>query len=125
LGVVMLRVAPGGAASGVGGGGVVAVEAGGVLYLYGPYKVGGRHPAPSIESFEGWLKERDRAFGVRDLAAVQAEAEKNGLSFIETRAMPANNFSVIFKKAASLLAPAAPRIRAGQRINYDSAACQL
>lgn len=68
------------------------------LVLYGPYKRGGAHTAPSNEAFEQWLKARDPRFGVRDLEAVVAEAEKNGLALADIFEMPANNLTVVFRK---------------------------
>jgi hypothetical protein len=38
---------------------------------------------------------------VRDLEAVVAESEKNGLRFVERIEMPANNQSVIFQQSAA------------------------
>jgi cyclopropane fatty-acyl-phospholipid synthase-like methyltransferase len=73
---------------------------GGVLYLYGPYTRGGAHTAPSNEAFDGWLKARDPAFGVRDLEAVVRAGERNGLALRETIAMPANNLSLVFSSAS-------------------------
>lgn len=70
-----------------------------VVYLYGPYKRGGRHTAPSNEAFDGWLKARDPAFGVRDLEAVVAEAEHRGFRLVEVVEMPANNLSVVLGRA--------------------------
>ncbi|NMG34939.1 DUF938 domain-containing protein [Azoarcus sp. TTM-91] len=72
---------------------------GGVLYLYGPYRRDGAHTAPSNEAFDGWLKERDPRFGVRDLEAVVAEAAARGLTLAEVAEMPANNLSVVFRRA--------------------------
>ena len=43
---------------------------GGVLYLYGPFKRGGRHTAPSNEAFDRSLRLQNPAWGVRDLEAV-------------------------------------------------------
>ena len=71
---------------------------GGVLFLYGPYKRNGAHTAPSNEAFDADLRARNAAWGVRDIEAVIEVAEKNGLGFLETVAMPANNFSVVLRK---------------------------
>jgi hypothetical protein len=71
---------------------------GGVLYTYGAYKRGGQHTAPSNEAFEGWLKQRDPRFGVRDLEAVEAAAAAQGLRLREIIDMPANNFSLVFER---------------------------
>jgi hypothetical protein len=72
---------------------------GGLLLTYGPYRIGGRHTAPSNESFDAWLRERDPSWGVRDLEAVIEEAERNGLAFAEKVAMPANNFTLLFRRS--------------------------
>lgn len=71
---------------------------GGLLYLYGPYKSGGVHTAPSNEAFDASLRSRNETWGVRDLEDVCAEAEANGLVFAERVEMPSNNQSVIFRK---------------------------
>ena len=70
----------------------------GVLFLYGPYRRRGAHTAPSNEAFDADLKRRNPEWGVRDMEAVIDEAAKNGLRFSEAVAMPANNFSVVFRK---------------------------
>tara|TARA_R110000868_G_scaffold2930_6_gene19994 strand:+ start:43730 stop:44350 length:621 start_codon:yes stop_codon:yes gene_type:complete len=71
---------------------------GGHLYLYGPYRIGGAHTAPSNEDFDRSLRSRNETWGVRDIDAVCAEAEKNGLAFVERVEMPSNNQSVIFRR---------------------------
>ena len=71
---------------------------GGILYLYGPYRVGGAHTAPSNEDFDRQLRAQNPTWGVRDLEAVEAEAARNGLALVETVAMPANNLSVVFRR---------------------------
>ncbi len=70
-----------------------------MLYLYGPYKIGGRHTAPSNAAFDADLRARNPPWGIRDLDAVMALAENRGLSRVETVEMPANNLSVIFRRA--------------------------
>jgi SAM-dependent methyltransferase len=72
----------------------------GTLTLYGPYRRHGSHTAPSNEAFDANLRARNPAWGVRDLEIVQALAERNGLRRVELVAMPANNFTVVFRKAA-------------------------
>ena len=71
---------------------------GGTLFLYGPFRVGGRHTAPSNAAFDTSLRGQNPAWGVRDLEAVVAEAETRGLALVETVAMPANNLSLILRK---------------------------
>ena len=71
---------------------------GGLLILYGPFMIDGRHTAPSNEQFDGWLKAQSPAWGVRDLGVVNAETAKAGLDPVQTIQMPANNLTVIWRK---------------------------
>jgi hypothetical protein len=96
----MIHIAPWEAAEALFRGAGACLDAGGVLYLYGPYRRNGAHTAPSNEAFDQQLRARDPRWGVRDMEAVEALGEKAGLAFVETVAMPANNFSVVFKKPA-------------------------
>src|SRR5580700_10323795 len=75
------------------------LQRGAPLYLYGPYKVEGRHTAPSNEDFDTSLRARNPLWGVRDLTEVSDLAKRHGLALEETVAMPANNLSVIFRRA--------------------------
>jgi SAM-dependent methyltransferase len=72
----------------------------GVLYLYGPYRRNGQHTAPSNEAFDASLRDRDPSWGIRDLEAVVAAAEQQGLLLKQVVEMPANNLSVIFERGA-------------------------
>jgi SAM-dependent methyltransferase len=69
---------------------------GGVLYLYGPYRRGGRHTAPSNEAFDASLRQRDPQWGVRDLETVVDAAREHGMELSDVVEMPANNLSVVF-----------------------------
>jgi SAM-dependent methyltransferase len=71
---------------------------GGVLVLYGPYRRGGAHTAPSNEAFDASLRSRNPEWGIRDLVKVAEVASSHGLSLEEAVAMPANNFTVVFRK---------------------------
>ena len=75
------------------------LSAGAALFLYGPYRRNDRHTAPSNEAFDASLRSRDPSWGVRDLEEVTKTAEAAGFLLEEVVAMPANNFSVIFRKA--------------------------
>jgi hypothetical protein len=79
-------------------GGNDILGAGGVLFLYGPYKRDGAHTAPSNDAFDASLRSRNPAWGVRDMEAVTDAAKNNGLVFRSAVPMPANNFSVVFGK---------------------------
>jgi hypothetical protein len=69
----------------------------GVLALYGPYRVSGRHTAPSNAAFDADLRQRDARWGVRDLEAMVELAEHVGLALAERVEMPANNQMLIFR----------------------------
>ncbi|MCK6589102.1 MAG: class I SAM-dependent methyltransferase, partial [Polyangiaceae bacterium] len=60
----------------------------------------GRFTAPSNEAFDASLRERDPAWGVRDLADVTAFAKERGFSREAVVPMPANNHSIVFRRAA-------------------------
>src|SRR3954453_22486514 len=62
----------------------------GRLFLYGPFKRGGRHTALSNSIFDTSLRDRDREWGVRDIADVEKLANGVGFTLIETVPMPAN-----------------------------------
>ncbi|MCG8490652.1 MAG: class I SAM-dependent methyltransferase [Sneathiellales bacterium] len=94
----MIHIAPWNVCVGLFEGAGRVLNAEGLLILYGPYKINGEHTAPSNADFDIWLKNRDPDFGVRDIEAVSEIAEKNGLSHVQSFAMPANNFIQIFKK---------------------------
>jgi SAM-dependent methyltransferase len=95
----MIHIAPWEAAEGLMRGAAKRLAAGGVLYLYGPYRRNGAHTAPSNEAFDAQLRATDPRWGVRDMETVVALAGQNGFALTETVAMPANNFSVVFVKS--------------------------
>jgi SAM-dependent methyltransferase len=76
-----------------------ALRPGGVLVLYGPYKIDGDFTSDSNHRFDGWLKSVDPRFGVRDLEYVTDVATGAGLSRKDVIAMPANNFCVVFQRS--------------------------
>jgi hypothetical protein len=80
-------------------GAAAILPVGAPLVTYGAYKVDGQHTAPSNETFDAWLKERDPRWGVRDLEHVVSEAERAGFTLGERIAMPANNFVLVFRRA--------------------------
>jgi len=70
----------------------------GILYLYGPFKQGGEHTAPSNAAFDQALRTQNAEWGVRDLEDVVAAAAAQNLIFLNTYQMPANNLSVVFQR---------------------------
>lgn len=98
LAINLVHISPWAATLGLmeGAGGLLG--SGGILYLYGAYRRGGEHTAPSNVRFEEWLKAQSPEFGVRDMADVEREANAQGLVLTDVAEMPANNFSLIFRK---------------------------
>jgi hypothetical protein len=94
----MIHIAPWQAAIGLIAGAGRLLSAEGLLYLYGPYRRGGRHTAPSNDAFDRDLRQRNPAWGVRDLEDVTACAHENGFDTPEIVEMPANNLSLIFRR---------------------------
>jgi hypothetical protein len=94
----MIHVAPWSACAGLMAGAARTLKDAGILYLYGPFKRGGRHTAPTNEAFDNSLRAHNPDWGVRDLDEVAALAERNGLRLGEVIEMPANNLSVIFRR---------------------------
>jgi cyclopropane fatty-acyl-phospholipid synthase-like methyltransferase len=95
----MIHIAPWSACEGLIAGAARVLVPDGLLFMYGPYKRGGVHTAPSNEAFDQSLRSRDGAWGVRDLEAVTAIAENAGFSVREVVSMPANNLSVVFARS--------------------------
>ncbi|WP_148253651.1 DUF938 domain-containing protein [Aidingimonas lacisalsi] len=73
------------------------LPAGGVLYLYGPYKREGQHTASSNEAFDAELRQRNPAWGIRDLEHVVELAERYAFEMERVVDMPANNLSVVLR----------------------------
>ena len=53
---------------------------------------------PTHRQFDASLKSRDPTWGIRDLEAVIDVASANGLDFVQSIEMPANNLCVLFCK---------------------------
>jgi SAM-dependent methyltransferase len=94
----MIHIAPWEAAVGLISGAARILAEGGTLYLYGPYRRDGRHTAPSNEAFDRDLRQRNPAWGVRDLETVAELAAAQGFTSPEIIDMPANNLSLLFKR---------------------------
>lgn len=94
----MIHIAPWNAAVGLIGNAGRVLTPGGLFYLYGPFKKGGAHTAPSNAAFDESLRARDPSWGVRDLEDVTDLAASHGFGAPEIVAMPANNLSLLFTR---------------------------
>jgi cyclopropane fatty-acyl-phospholipid synthase-like methyltransferase len=74
----------------------------GVLCVYGPFRFRGRHTSDSNAAFDAYLRERDPLSGVRDFEALDALAHAQGLKFSADHAMPANNRTLVWRRAGRM-----------------------
>jgi SAM-dependent methyltransferase len=95
----MIHIAPWYACEGLMRGAGRVLPPGGVLFLYGPYRLDGRQTAESNAAFDQSLRTRNPDWGVRDLADVTRLAADHKLVLTSAVAMPANNLCVVFRKS--------------------------
>ncbi|NJK41841.1 MAG: DUF938 domain-containing protein [Acaryochloridaceae cyanobacterium SU_2_1] len=93
----MIHISPWAATLGLMAGAAQLLPAGGLLYLYGPFKQQGIHTAPSNAAFDDFLHCQNSEWGVRDLDQVVDIASGQGLSLHQVIEMPSNNLSVILR----------------------------
>ena len=94
----MIHIAPWAAAQALFAEAGRLLNPGAPLVLYGPYRRGGRHTAPSNEAFDASLRSRNPEWGVRDLDDVERLASGCGFALQEVVEMPANNLTVVFER---------------------------
>ncbi len=70
----------------------------GLLILYGPFIKDRKYTSESNLIFDRSLKEQNANWGLRELEKVDCVAIKNSFVKIDLIDMPANNFSVIYKR---------------------------
>jgi SAM-dependent methyltransferase len=96
----VIHIAPWRVAEGLIAGAARYLRPDGRLFLYGPFKRGGRHTAPSNAAFDVSLRDNDPEWGVRDVDEVTALAQRNGLKRLDVVKMPANNLILVFERHA-------------------------
>ena len=94
----MIHVAPWAATLALFEGAKALLSTGQVLFLYGPYRRRGGHTSESNAQFDVALRARSPEWGLRDLEAVSDVAATAGFALAEIVEMPANNFSLVFKR---------------------------
>jgi hypothetical protein len=92
----MIHIAPWAATLGLVAGAARLLPPGAPLILYGPFRRGGEHTAPSNAAFDADLRAHDPEWGVRDLEAVTEAATGFTAPLVEP--MPANNFLLVFRR---------------------------
>ena len=74
----------------------------GLLMIYGPFKVKGEHTSEGNATFDQSLRERDPAWGYRDVEAVDALGQTHGFVMEKVHEMPANNLMLIMRRRAKI-----------------------
>jgi len=98
LAINLIHVAPWSATQALFQGAKALLSTGHVLFLYGPYRRFGHHTSESNAQFDLDLRAQDPEWGLRDMEAVSDVAAGAGFVLAETVEMPANNFSLVFKR---------------------------
>jgi Protein of unknown function (DUF938) len=97
----MVHISPWDATLGLIKGAAAILPPGAPFYLYGPYKRKGFETMPSNQAFDRSLRNRNPAWGLRDIEAVATMAQSVGFSIPIITEMPANNLSVVFRRMGS------------------------
>ena len=95
----MIHISPWSACLGLMAGAGRILKAGGILYLYGPFKQGYEHTAPSNAAFDEYLRAQNRKWGVRNLDDVVEAARAEHFISKQIYQMPANNLSLVFERS--------------------------
>lgn len=95
----VIHIAPWRVAEGLFAGAGHYLRPDGRLFLYGPFKRGGKHTALSNAVFDSSLRDNNSEWGVRDIEALEELAASAGLKLIEIAGMPANNLILVFARS--------------------------
>ena len=98
MAINLIHVAPWSATLALFEGAKALLPTAGVLFLYGPYRRFGRHTSQGNAKFDLDLRTHNAEWGLRDLEAVSEVAAGTGFDLAEIVEMPANNFSLVFKR---------------------------
>ena len=94
----MLHISPWATCAALMQGASQQLKPGGLLAVYGPFLETDVPTAPSNLAFDADLRERNAAWGIRTLEAVQQTAVAAGLSGPTRIALPSNNLLLLWRK---------------------------
>ena len=69
-----------------------------LVFIYGPFKYGGKFTTRSNAEFHQRLKDKDSRSGIRDFEVISELAVSGGLSLVADVQMPSNNQLLVFSK---------------------------
>lgn len=98
ISVNVIHISPWVVAKGIVQGAGVALQPGGALIFYGPFKEDGQHTGDGNAMFDERLRGEDPDWGVRDINDVADLAQEAGLNGPVLTPMPANNRLLVFRK---------------------------
>lgn len=97
----MLHISPVATAAALLQGAARHLRSSGQLIVYGPFIVAGQPTAASNLAFDADLRQRNPAWGLRSLAAIEAAAQQAGLVLNQLQQLPANNLLLEFRHASA------------------------
>jgi len=98
LSLNVIHIAPETVLTGILKGAAAVLVPAGILAFYGPFREGGAHTGEGNATFDERLRARNPDWGLRDIDAIVAEAETQGLVFDRLIAMPANNRILVLRR---------------------------
>ncbi len=96
--VNMVHISPWAATEGLFAGAARLLPAGGMLAIYGPFLADDIAIAPSNAEFDRSLRQRNPAWGIRDLADIDTLARSHGMDRVERILLPANNMLLAYRR---------------------------
>jgi cyclopropane fatty-acyl-phospholipid synthase-like methyltransferase len=76
------------------------LRAGGVLFIYGPFKQNGGFDCEQNARLDALLRQKNPDWGLRDLEAIAALGTARGLLTEQVTDLPGNDLAVVFRKQA-------------------------
>jgi len=98
LSINMVHISPWASALGLLDAAARLLPPGGPLILYGPWLKDDVPTAASNLAFDSDLKRRDPQWGLRRVEDFDAAAKERELALVDTRAMPANNLMLLWRR---------------------------
>ncbi|MEQ8861564.1 MAG: DUF938 domain-containing protein [Pseudomonadales bacterium] len=95
----LLHVAPAEALPALCEGAAAALQPGGILHVYGPFRRGGAYTSDGNRRFDSALRTENPCWGLRDAESLLACAAEHGLDEAEIIDMPANNLSIVCRRS--------------------------
>ena len=93
----LLHKAPKAVSEGIFATGKKMLVPGGHLYLYGPFKNGGKHVIPDNAKLDAQLRKSNPLMGLRDAWALHELAEEHGFQVVRTTRMPDGNLFLSYR----------------------------